>query len=319
VHTKPGEFDRRIDEAGGFMTSTVDADGIRFGDNVPAGALELALFLEAERMAGLADGLTDAGLTAARDAIDAEYKAAYVDEPYALVEREVDHALWGAARDVLADKATLAKATRDSVRGYIRQRLVPANATLAITGHIDAMRALDLAKKYFGWIPPGSRIIRPSTPVERLASPVSRSAQDPNGRHVVAYRTNARGAEDEIAVEVAARVIATGDVQYEIVHSATGGALRFVSASPLSANDIEKKLATAVTEDAVRKAATELELDQLLALEGLPYRADALASGLHYERRLAVLNTIISETVKRSATYWLATSAAVTVNAESKP
>jgi zinc protease len=231
IHVKPGDFDRLIDESGGFSTSTSDTDAIRFTDHVPAGALELALFLEAERMAGLADGITDANLTTALSTIDAEYRAAYIDEPYALIDREIAHALWGIARDTLVDRTTLAKATRDRVRAYVRQRLVPANATLAIAGRVDALTALALAKKYFAWIPPGTRIVRPSTPIDRLAAPATRTANDPNGRHAVAYRINARGAEDEIAVEVAARVIvealaktaSSSDLRYEITHSASGG------------------------------------------------------------------------------------------------
>jgi zinc protease len=321
VHIKPGDFDQRIDKAGGFSTSTTDADGIRFTDHVPAGALELALFLEAERMAGLADGITDTGLTAALSTIDAEYRAAYVDEPYALIDREIDHALWGTARDTLVDRATLAKATRDRVRSYIRQRLVPANATLAIAGRVDAQSALALATKYFGWIPPGTRVVRPSTPIDRLLAPITRTANDPNGRHAVAYRINQRGADDEVAVEVAARAIvdsltktsSNADVRYEITHSSSGGELRFVGTSPFTAADIEQAAATALTDDAVRKAAADTELDLLIALEGLPYRANALASGLEFERRLAVLRTLNADAVKRAATHWLAASAAVTV------
>jgi predicted Zn-dependent peptidase len=335
VHTKPGEFDRRIDEAGGFTTSTTDADGIRFTTHVPAGALEVALFLEAERMAGLADGLSDAGLATARDQIDAEYRAAYVDEPYALIEREVAHALWGTTRDFVVDRDTLAQATRTNVRTYIRERLVPMNATLAIAGHVDAAQALALARKYFAWIPPGSRVARPSTPVDRLAAPIAKTASDPNGRHVVAYRINTRGADDEIAVEVAARLIAeslaknavsdsnsagasdsrsdTTGVRYEITHSTAGGELRFVSSSRLTAADIEQAIAPPLMDEAVRRAVNELSLDTLLALEGLAYRTDALALGADFERRLAVLKTITADTVKRAATYWLAKSAAVTV------
>lgn len=325
VHTKPGEFDRRIDAAGGFTTTNADADGLRFSSQLPAGGLELALFLEAERMAGLADGITDAGLATARDAIDVEYRAAYVEEPYALVDREVDHALWGTTRDVLVDRATLSRATRDEVRRYVRTRLVPANATLAIVGRVDAQRALALARKYFAWIPPGARMARTSTPVAPLAplaplaSPVARSAADPNGRRVVAYRTNARGAEDEVAVEIAARVIAGhlgSGVEIDVEHSRSGGTLK-LTASTLSSDQIEQAIATTLTDNAVRAAASDAELDLLIALEGLAYRADALASGMEFERRLAVLRTLNADAVKRAATYWLAKSAAITVEGTS--
>ena len=74
---KPGELDERIDAAGGFASSVTTADHISVFEQVPAGALELALWLEAERMAGLADGIRDSELAKAKDAIAGEYRAAY--------------------------------------------------------------------------------------------------------------------------------------------------------------------------------------------------------------------------------------------------
>lgn len=208
------------------------------------------------------------------------------------------------------------------MRGYIRQRLVPANAVLAITGRVDATQAIALATKYFGWIPPGERIVRPSTPVDRRTAPVNASAADPNHRHIVAYRTNKRGADDELAVEVATRLVAeslakapNADVHYEVTHSGVGGEIRFVGTTPFTAEDIEKAVASALTDDAVRRAAAETQLELLVALEGLPFRADAISQGAEYERRLAVLKTLNADAVRSAARYWLAKTASVTVTA----
>jgi predicted Zn-dependent peptidase len=196
------------------------------------------------------------------------------------------------------------------------------NAVLAITGHIDLEQRRGLSEKYFGWIPPGKRMERPSASLDRLPAPVARTANDPNGRHVIAYRTNKRGAEDEIAVEVAARVIvaslskassSTSDIHYEIVHSSSGGELRFVSSSSFSADDIAKAIASSLSDESVRNAARDLELDLLVALEGLAYRADALTEGADFERRLAALKTMNADLVRHAASYWLAPSGAVAV------
>src|SRR5690606_30575597 len=104
-------------------------------EQVPAGALELALFLEAERMAGLADGITADGVAAARAAVTAEYERAYLDEPYALAAWAVREALWPAGHpnrnDPLGDDR-LDHASHARLRAFVRARIRPQHATLVI-------------------------------------------------------------------------------------------------------------------------------------------------------------------------------------------
>jgi predicted Zn-dependent peptidase len=311
VHMKAGELEQRIDAAGGFASSTTDADRVSLYEQVPAGALELALWLEAERMAGLADGITDAGLAAARDAIAAEHRAAYEDEPYGLVDREVSRALWPERVDPLVVPA----ATLDGVRAYVRDRFVPANATIAIAGHVDAARALSLAQKYFGWIPAGHhRAVQPA-PVEPLHEAVSHVVTDPDPKIVAAYRLNKLDAEDTLAIAVAARILETRfashrlDASIDLVRGLHGGELRVTSATPI---DVIALLGTPTYEE-VRSAEADLDRDLLVALEGLTYRADALASALPIDLRRGTLRMIAPETIARSVAYWLAPSAAVTI------
>ena len=325
VHVKAGEVEQRIDAAGGFASSTTDADRVSLYEQVPAGGLELALWLEAERMAGLADGITDAGLAAARDAIAAEVRAAYEDEPYALVDREVSRALWPERVDPLV----VPTPTRDSVRAYVRERFVPANATIAIVGHVDAARTLSLAQTYFGWIPGGARRVVQATTVEPLHQMVRRTVAAPDPKIVVAYRLNKLDAEDALAVAVGARMIERAggghdaDVQVELVRSGQGGELR-ITARPRPGEDLIKDTSpitviadrlgsTDPPSDQVRAAAASLDRDFLVALEGLTYRADALAAGLPIDLRRGELRMISPEQIKRSAAYWLAKTASVTI------
>ncbi|HSD86889.1 MAG TPA: insulinase family protein [Kofleriaceae bacterium] len=328
VHTKAGELEQRIDAAGGFASSTTDADRVSLYEQIPAGGLELALWLEAERMAGLADGLTDAGLAAARAAIAAEVRAAYEDEPYGLVDRAVSRALWPERVDPLV----VPKATRDSVRAYVRERFVPANATIAIVGHVDAARTLRLARKYFGWIPGGTRRVVQPSPVEPLHAAVSHALTDPDPKIVVAYRLNKLDAEDALALAVGARIVERtwaghdADVQVELVRGGHGGELR-ITARPRPGEQLVKDTPSItyiadrlgrsdLPYDQVRAAAASLDRDLLIALEGLTYRADALASGLPIDLRRGELRSVSPEAIKRAAAYWLPKSASVTIIGE---
>jgi predicted Zn-dependent peptidase len=306
VHVKPGEYDARIEAAGGFTGSVAAPDHLSVYEQVPAGALELALFLEAERMAGLADGITAAGLAAARDAIAGEVRAAYVDQPYALVAREVQRALWPDAHryrdDVLGDGRAVPTATLDGVRAFVRSRIRPGNATLVIAGKLDVAATTALARRYFGWIPDQPVASRGPEPVEPLAAPVTAVAADPIGKVVIAYRLPAPRDPAFLIAEIAGRLLAGGRgsrlhralvddgqataVDTEIVRHQHAGELRITVTSGRATlaelgvavvREVEQ-LGAGILEREIESAVGALETDLLVALEGLVYRSDALAS-----------------------------------------
>ncbi len=300
VHVKAGEYDARIEAAGGFTGSVTGADHLSVYEQVPAGALELALFLEAERMAGLADGITDAGLAAARDAIGGEIRAAYVDQPYATVAREVQRALWPAGhryrRDVLGDGRAVPAATLDDVRPFVRSRIRPGNATLVIAGKLDVATTTALARRYFGWIP-DERVTSPAADaVEPLEAPVKVGVTDANSKVVVAYRLPAPHDADFGVVEVVARMLSSQlqslvadgratAIDRHIVRHHDAGELH-ITAVPGRATAAElgeavlrevAGLSDDVIERSLASAVIAYETDLLIALEGLVYRTDAIA------------------------------------------
>jgi predicted Zn-dependent peptidase len=228
VHAKAGEHERRIDDAGGWTTSATTLDDLTLSTEVPPGALELALWLEAERMAGLADAITEAGVAKERDAIAAAYRGAYVDQPYGLVARAVRNALWpeghGNRRDILGDATALAHGTLADVRAFVRERITPRRATLVVIGNFWPGKTGLLVRRYFQWIPGGSAIARPTdasnatdaagatsgaagarvaadarmppTALVPLAAPVELVVTDPVAQIVVAYRVPADRTSD---------------------------------------------------------------------------------------------------------------------------
>jgi predicted Zn-dependent peptidase len=145
------------------------------------------------------------------------YRAAYIDEPYALVPRTLRGALWPAGdanrHDVLGDPDMLGRASVDTVRAFVRERIQPARATLVIAGRVTAQQAGDLAQHYFQWIPQRAVGHAASATVEPLTTPVHLNVRDPLTQIVVGYRvrpaSDPRTAVDQqVALEVLARVIA---------------------------------------------------------------------------------------------------------------
>jgi zinc protease len=310
VHVKRGEYAHQIDATGGFVGSAATLDHLSVWEQVPAGALDLALFLEAERMAGLADGITDAGVAAARDGVNAAYRSAYVEQPYALVAREAQQALWPNGhrnRAELLGDGTLAGATRDRLRTFVRERIRPNRATLVVVGNFDRAQASALVHRYFAWIPGGPRAAaRRSSPTPLAQGGETREVADSVPKRVVAYRLPEPFSDEWTALEVLAH--ARGG---EILPQRGGSELRITLVTGAV-------LPTAPNYDDSAELVRAYQTDMLVRLEGLVYRADALALRSAYGAVPSTIGDLARADVTAAALRaakdrWLPASAAVNV------
>ncbi|HEY1908637.1 MAG TPA: pitrilysin family protein [Myxococcaceae bacterium] len=141
-------------------------DRTNYFETLPANRLELALWLESERMAFLLDGLDQAKLDTQREVVRNERRQSVENTPYGKAEvRLVEllfpkpHPYFGA---VIGSHEDLQAATLEDVKSFFRTFYVPANASLVIAGDFDQAKARALVEKYFGPIP---RSPRPPAPV----------------------------------------------------------------------------------------------------------------------------------------------------------
>ena len=81
-HVKPGEFDEWLEAAGGDNNGSTENDRTNYWINVPSNALELALFLESDRMGYLLDTMTPKTVDAQRDVVKNERRQSYENRPY---------------------------------------------------------------------------------------------------------------------------------------------------------------------------------------------------------------------------------------------
>jgi zinc protease len=206
-----------LQEAGASLNGSTNADRTNYWEVVPTNALELALWLESDRMGYLLPALTPAKLAKQRDVVLNERRQNYENRPYGLAGMAIHDALYppdhpyhwmtiGAAEDIRA-------ASFDDVRAFFARYYHPANASLALAGDIDTARALDLAEKYFGEIPAGpavDRVVPPSIPPRTSETRLLLEDRVKLPRLYLSWQSPALFAEGDAALDVLAEVLATG-------------------------------------------------------------------------------------------------------------
>jgi zinc protease len=93
-HVGEGQFDLLLEAAGGWNNGSTNNDRTNYYEQLPASSLPLALWLEADRLAGLWDGMSKELLDNQRDIVKNERRQSYENRPYGMVELLVQQALW---------------------------------------------------------------------------------------------------------------------------------------------------------------------------------------------------------------------------------
>ena len=160
-----------IQRAGGRANGSTAMDRTNYWETVPSNYLELALWMESDRMGFLLPAMTQEKLDNQRDVVKNERRQSYENRPYGLVHETILAAMYppdhpyswptiGSMKDVTA-------ASREDVADFFRRYYHPANASLCIAGDFDPAEARRLVARYFGALPAGPKVEhpRPSTPV----------------------------------------------------------------------------------------------------------------------------------------------------------
>jgi zinc protease len=157
-----GQFDELLEEAGAINNGSTSPDRTNYWETLPSSSLDLALFLEADRMGGLLDAVTQRELDAQRDVVMNERKQSYENRPYGLASEILLAALYPADHPyhwpVIGSMADIQAATLEDVHAFFRTYYTPGNATLAIAGDVRASDVQDRVIAAFGDIPAGGAI-----------------------------------------------------------------------------------------------------------------------------------------------------------------
>jgi len=153
-HVKPGQFDEWLEGAGGTNNGSTENDRTNYYINVPSNALELALFLESDRMGYLLDTMTPQTVDAQRDVVKNERRESYENRPYGIAELTLGEMLYPEGHPyhwpVIGYMPDLTAASYDDVVAFFKKYYAPGNASLVVAGDIDSARAKTLVEKWFG-------------------------------------------------------------------------------------------------------------------------------------------------------------------------
>jgi predicted Zn-dependent peptidase len=207
-----------IQGAGGSLNGTTSFERTNYFETMPAHELELALWLEADRMGSLLAALDEESLQNQRDVVKNERRQRYDNVPYGTAfERLVGlafpaghpyhHTPIGSMADL--DAATLADA-----RAFFRANYAPNNAVLAVVGDINTGQTLAWAEKYFGSIPAGTGKTAPrdaSLP-DTIGADLREAIREevPARALIAAYRLPPDGTRESDAADLATTVLGSG-------------------------------------------------------------------------------------------------------------
>ena len=143
-----------LQEAGASLNGSTNADRTNYWEVVPANALELALWMESDRMGYLLPALSDAKFENQREVVLNERRQNYENRPYGLAGMAIVAALYEPEHPyhwlTIGAAADIRDARIEDVRDFFRTYYRPCNASLAIAGDVRADAALRLADDYFG-------------------------------------------------------------------------------------------------------------------------------------------------------------------------
>jgi zinc protease len=168
----PGSSHFHYLEAAGAsdINGTTDFDRTNYFETLPSNQLELAIWLESDRMGYLPDKLDQANLSNQQDVVRNERRQSVENAPYGIVEEGLFHELFPKEHpyygDVIGSHADVQSAKLEDVRNFFKLYYAPNNASLAIVGDFDPEKARELVQKYFGPLKRGEDVpkIKAHTP-----------------------------------------------------------------------------------------------------------------------------------------------------------
>ena len=159
AHVPEGDFDNLLEAVGGTNNGSTSPDRTNYWENLPANAVELALWLEADRMGWLLETMDQQKLDLQRAVVKNERRQSYENRPYGLAFEQLGFALFPEDHPyhwpTIGSMEDLSAATLADVTEFFRTYYAPNNASLSIAGAVSTRRVRELVEKYFGPIPRG--------------------------------------------------------------------------------------------------------------------------------------------------------------------
>lgn len=162
-HVKEGDFDNLLEAAGGVNNGSTNTDRTNYYELLPSSALDVALFLESDRMGYLLDAMSPAKVDGQRDVVKNERRQSYENRPYGMAWIRLMESLYPKGHPyswpTIGYMEDLTAASYEDVVEFFNRYYRPNNASLVIAGDIDPEKALERVKYWFGEIPAGEEVL----------------------------------------------------------------------------------------------------------------------------------------------------------------
>jgi zinc protease len=206
-----------LQEAGAALNGSTNADRTNYWEVVPSNALDLALWMESDRMGYLLPALTDAKFSNQREVVLNERRQNYENRPYGLAGMAIVSALYPADHPyhwlTIGEADDIRAAHIDDVRAFFQRYYHPGNASLALAGDIDAATGVALAERYFAEIPGGEKpgdviVTKPDAPVEDVRLVLEDRVELP--RLYLAWHSPGLFADGDAELDLVGEVLSSG-------------------------------------------------------------------------------------------------------------
>src|SRR3954469_18789526 len=185
-HVGKFEHVRIVNENGGTLNGSTRFDHTNYFEVMPSNALELAMWLEADRMRSLK--ITPETLKNQQDVVSEEVRVNVLNQPYGAFEwlglPQKANTNWYNAHNFYGDLSDLEAATLDDVKKFYDTYYAPNNAVLVVSGDANVDEVMKLAEKHFGAIPsrplpPRPDIKEPPQTAEKAFTEADKLARTP--------------------------------------------------------------------------------------------------------------------------------------------
>jgi zinc protease len=344
LHCPKGEFDRLLERVGGSNNGSTWLDRTNYYEVVPSHAVELALWLERERMAFFLPVLDEEMLEIQRGVVINERRQAYENRPYGMADERMHQLLFPEAHPyswpTIGYLPDLEAIALDDARDFFSTYYTPGNAVLVLAGDISAPEAVELAERYFGDLPGGA-----GPPAQAAVSNGTRPSSETMHDRVSfprlyeGYTTPGYGTPEWVALDVLTYLLGDGessrlqrvlvrerqlaqDVDTYLYPTELAGVCGVVATArsgvePARLDEAVERVLREVAENGVTEvevigAARRARRDQVVSLSTMEERADELAyaatvlgAAEELERVLAAYATITPDDVQSAAARYL--------------
>lgn len=209
------EHFKYIEAAGGTLNASTHEDFTNYFEKLPSNQIELALWLESDRMRSLK--VTPENLENQLQTVKEEKRLRIDDQPYIPADIKMEETVfdnWANAHPVIGDFTDLDASSIDDVRAFFHKYYAPNNATMAIVGDVDSNNMHKLVEKYFGTI-----ARQPELPTPDVREPVQTKQKylkvEDNHAQLpafwVSWKAPARRDPDSFTLGIIEKLLSAGD------------------------------------------------------------------------------------------------------------